>query len=107
MRMDESDTDVKHQEWHEFFEQAQKIKTKTVAPAAYKEIMEDKIVEGYEYLPISKAESCHKHAEHALAHMHPNNVCEYGDWRLYRIEDLPPEMEHFERKSGTHIPRDE
>jgi hypothetical protein len=75
--------------------------------ASYKALMEKKIVEGFEFLTHDDFEECHRLAESELAHMHPDNVAQYGDWRQCRLEELPPGMEYFERQSGKQINREE
>jgi hypothetical protein len=74
------------------------IKTENLPPAAvsYKEIMAGKIVEGFEFVTLYEYELCGREAEIELAHLHPDNICGLGDWRLFRVENLPEGMADFD-----------
>jgi hypothetical protein len=65
-------------------------------------MMCDKIVDGFETVTQIEFESCAKEAERELAHLHPDNIDGPADWRLFRIEDPPPDMTEF-----PGVPRDE
>jgi hypothetical protein len=78
------------------------VKESESAVKSYKDMMCDKIVDGFETVTQIEFESCAKEAERELAHLHPDNIDGPADWRLFRIEDPPPDMTEF-----PGVPRDE